>query len=247
MKIKTRLIGLCGTLIFCSASVMAEGKVVIYAPGGGHSQSINQVKDLRQLVNDPAFGQYQPAMVIATPAATLQANLDFQQTLTRLRGWASREEGERAAAINQVIAQLKDIKVTGRQFTSLDPALVNNNDQSNRTLSGEYSLYQATESSSVTLLGPISGAGKLVWQPGRQVSDYLEGHDYLSGAELSQVTIIDPDGGVRIAPVDYWNRRHVEPQPGSIILVEFSSRALPANDEDLNQKIISILTHRMPN
>ncbi|HDC4344004.1 TPA: capsule biosynthesis GfcC family protein [Klebsiella quasipneumoniae subsp. similipneumoniae] len=247
MKIKTSIFGFCGMLAFISAAALADGQVVIYSPGGGHSQTVNQVKDLRQLVADPVFGQYQPGMVIATPAATRQANQELQQTLTRLGNWASREEGERAAAINQVITQLRDIKVTGRQFTSLDPALVNNNDKANRTLSGEYSLYQATEASSVTLLGPVSGTGKLVWQAGRQVSDYLNGHDYLSGAEPSQVTVIDPDGGVRIAPVDYWNRRHVEPQPGSIILVEFSSRALPAGDEDLNQKIISVLTHRMPN
>ncbi|HHL1973134.1 capsule biosynthesis GfcC family protein [Klebsiella pneumoniae] len=247
MKIKTSVFGLCGMLVFAPAIVMAEGKVVIYSPGGGHSQTVNQVKDLRQLVNDPAFGQYQPGMVIATPPATRLANQELQQTLTRLRSWASREEGERAAAINQVIAQLRDIKVTGRQLTSLDPAFVNNNDKANRTLSGEYSLYQASEASSVTLLGPVSGAGSLVWQPGRQVSEYLDGHDYLSGAEPSQVTVIDPDGGVRIAPVDYWNRRHVEPQPGSIILVEFASSALPAGDEDLNQKIISVLTQRMPN
>ncbi|HCM6242984.1 capsule biosynthesis GfcC family protein [Klebsiella pneumoniae] len=247
MKIKTSVFGLCGILVCAPVAVMAEGKVEIYSPGGGHSRTVNQVKDLRQLVNDPAFGQYQPGMVIATPAATRVANQELQQTLTRLRSWASREEGERAAAINQVIAQLREIKVTGRQLTSLDPAFVNNNDKANRTLSGEYSLYQASEASSVTLLGPVSGAGALVWQPGRQVSEYLDRHDYLSGAEPSQVTVIDPDGAVRIAPVDYWNRRHVEPQPGSIILVAFASSALPAGDEDLNQKIISVLTQRMPN
>lgn len=247
MKIITSVVGLCGLMSVASASVMADGNVVIYAPGGGHSQVVSQVKDLRQLVNDPAFGQYQPNMVIATPAARQLAKQKFQQTLSRLRGWASHEEGERAAAINQVINQLKDIKVTGRQFTSLDPALVNNNSKANRTLSGNYSLYQASESDSVTLLGPVSGAGKLVWQAGRQVSEYLDGHDYLSGAEPSQVTVIDADGSVRSAPVDYWNRRHVEPQPGSIILVEFAARALPDGDEDLNREIISILTHRMPN
>ncbi|WP_446924450.1 capsule biosynthesis GfcC family protein [Klebsiella pneumoniae] len=247
MKIKTSIFGFCGILAFTSAVALADGQVVIYSPGGGHSQTINQVKDLRQLVADPAFGQYQSGMVIATPTATRLANQEKQQTLTRLRSWANREEGDRAAAINQVIAQLKNIKVTGRQFTSLDPALVNNNDKANRSLSGDYSLYQASETGSVTLFGPVSRAGTLVWQPGRQVSEYLDGHDYLSGAEPSQVTVIDPDGAVRVAPVDYWNRRHVEPQPGSIIVVSFASGALPADNEDLNQKIISILTHRMPN
>ncbi|WGG65753.1 capsule biosynthesis GfcC family protein [Enterobacter ludwigii] len=229
-----------------SAPVWGEGRVTVYAPGSSHSQVLNPVKDLRQLVADPAFGQYQPGMVIAVPAATRKTEQDKRQTLNRLQAWAATEDGERAAAIRLVINQLTPVNVTGRQFASLDPDYIRNNDKANRTLAGEYSLYQASAPDQVWLLGPVSGAGKRVWQPGRQVNDYLSGHDFLSGAEHSQVTVIDPDGAVRVAPVDYWNRRHVEPQPGSIILVGFSSWALPGDGDDLNQQIINILTHRIP-
>lgn len=246
MKIKNIMMGFCGMIAVVSGNGWADGRVTIYAPGEKQIQVVKAVKDLRQLAANPAFGAYQPGMAIATPTATRQAEQDRQQTLAQLRVWAGNEEGERAAAINQVINQLTEVKVTGRQFTSLDPALVFNNDAANRLLNGEYSLYQASAADSVMLLGPVSGAGKQLWQPGCQVSDYLSGHDYLSGAERSQVTVIDPDGAVRIAPVDYWNRRHVEPQPGSIILVGFSSWALPGNGKDLNQHIISVLTHRIP-
>lgn len=246
MKITTTLICAAGVITAACAPVWGEGRVTIYAPGSSHSQVLNQVKDLRQLVADPAFGQYQPGMTIAVPAATRKAEQDKLQTLSRLQAWAATEDGERAAAIRLVINQLTPLKVTGRQFASLDPDFVKNNDKANRPLAGEYSLYQASAPASVWLMGPVSGAGKLVWQPGRQVSDYLSGHDFLSGAQPSQVSVIDPDGAVRVAPVDYWNRRHVEPQPGSIILVGFTSRALPGDGDDLNQQIINILTHRIP-
>lgn len=247
MKIKASIFGLCGMIACAATSARADGQVTIYPSDGGQAQVLKQVKDLRQLVADPAFGEYQPGMVIATPAKTRQEQQRLQETLSRLRQWAKSEDWERAAGVQQVIAQLENINVTGRLFTSLDPVLVNNNEKANRSLAGEYSLYQVPEATMVTLLGPVSGAGAQRWQPGREVSDYLAGHDYLSGAEPSEVTVIDPDGAVRPAPVDYWNRRHVEPQPGSIILVGFSARALPEGGEDLNQRIISILTHRMPN
>lgn len=246
MKIITALLCAAGMITAASAPAWGEGRVTIYGPGSGHSQVLDQVKDLRQLVADPAFGPYQPGMVIAVPAATRKVQQDKQQTLSRLQAWAASEDGERAAAIRLVVNQLSPLKVTGRQFASLDPDFVKNNDKANRMLAGEYALYQASAPGSVLLLGPISGAGKLVWQPGRQVSEYLSGHDYLSGAEHSQVTVIDPDGAVRVAPVDYWNRRHVEPQPGSIILVGFTSWALPGDGDDLNQQIITLLTHRIP-
>jgi len=47
-------------------------------------------------------------------------------------------------------------------------------------------------------------------------------------------------------PVAYWNRRHYEPQPGSILFVGFSSWTLPSAYADLNQQIVSVLTHRIP-
>lgn len=246
MKITTLLVCTAGLLAGISAPALGEGRVTVYAPGADHGQVSGPVEDLRQLVAAPLFGHYQPGMVIATPAATRKIEQDKRQTLSRLQAWAARESAERAATIRLVANQLSPLRVAGRQFTSLDPDLVKNNDRANRTLSGEYSLYQASASDAVFLMGAISGAGKLIWQPGRAVSEYLSGHDYLSGAERSQMTVIDPDGAVRVAPVDYWNHRHVEPQPGSIILVGFSSRALPGDGDDINQQIITLLTHRIP-
>lgn len=246
MKIKTTLSGVIGILAAITSAAWADGRVEIYAPGASQGHMLSQVKDLRQLTADPAFGQYQPGMVIATPAATRQAEQDKQKVLGQLRAWAASEEGARAAAIQLVIAQLNGTKVAGRQFTSLDPVYIENNNQANRTLVGDYSLYQASASDSVTLMGPISGAGKVVWQPGRSIRDYLGGHDFLSGADLNEVTVIDPEGAVRVAPVAYWNHRHVEALPGSIIVVGFSAWALPGELDDINQHITSVLTHRIP-
>ncbi|MGK2895880.1 capsule biosynthesis GfcC family protein [Klebsiella michiganensis] len=246
MKIKISLSVLCAMMVIAATSVQADGRVTIYSPDGKPVQVLNQIRNLRQLVAEPAFGNYQPGLVISTPEATRQANQALRQTLAKLDAWAKTEKGARAAAVRQVMAQLSELKVTGRQFTSLDPVQVNNNDTANRTLDGEYDLYLASETRTVMLAGPVSGAGVQRWMPGRDVGTYLDGHHYLSGADHDQVTVIDPDGGVRIAHVGAWNYHHIEAQPGSIILVGFSSQALPEGEEDLNNNIVAALTHRIP-
>ncbi|MCQ8791431.1 capsule biosynthesis GfcC family protein, partial [Escherichia coli] len=49
-----------------------------------------------------------------------------------------------------------------------------------------------------------------------------------------------------VAPVALWNKRHVEPPPGSQLWLGFSAHVLPEKYADLNDQIVSVLTQRVP-
>jgi len=136
--------------------------------------------------------------------------------------------------------------VTGRQFVSLDADVIRLQHGANRKLQGDYSLYMLAKPTRVDLYGAVTPAGPQAYQVGYSVQDYLETHQWLEGAEKSYATLIMPDGQAKTVPVAYWNRRHNEAAPGSIIYVGFSSWALPSDYQDINEKIISLLTHRIP-
>ena len=239
---------LAGLVACLSFNALAESQVTVYYPDSAQTAVVSHAQTLSQLLASPALANrsWWPGTVIAEPLATAAAQQQYQQTLARLRAWAASEEGERAAAINAVIQQLTPVRVTGRQFTSLDPDWIRLRPEANRRLEGEYSLYTLQRPDSIMLLGAIAGSGKAVWQPGRDTRDYLAGHARLSGAERNIAIVIAPDGSTQEAPVAYWNHRHVEVAPGSIIYLGFSSWALPDEYRDLNQQIISVLTHRIP-
>lgn len=239
---------LAGLSLFSAAGVQAAAQVTVHAPHNGGQAELSQVADLSQLVTLPPLQVNTDwrRTFIAERGATAVAQQQYQQTLGALRAWRADSSGDRAAAIDEVIRQLSAIKVAGRQFTSLDPDWIRLHPADNRRLEGSYDLWLQTPSDSVLLLGVLGGAGKVSWQPGKSVRDYLEDHTSLSGADRNFVTVIAPSGATQQVPVAYWNRRHAEVEPGSVIWLGFSSWSLPGSYEDLNDRILSVLTHRIP-
>lgn len=239
---------LAGLSLLSTAGAQATAQVIVHAPHNGGQAELSQIVDLAQLVTLPPLQANTDwrRTFIAERGASAVAQQHYQQTLGELRAWRADSSGDRAAAIDEVIRQLSAIRVTGRQFTSLDPDWVRLHPADNRRLEGSYDLWLQTPSDSVLLLGALSGAGKVSWQPGKSVCDYLEGHSLLSGAERNFVTVIAPSGATQQVPVAYCNHRHVEVEPGSIIWLGFSSWSLPGAYEDLNDRLLSVLTHRIP-
>lgn len=236
---------LTGLSLF-SAAALADGQVTVHAPHSQNSLHIVAVQDLAQLMTQPAVMPYSTGAVIAEHAATAVAHQLYQQTLAQLRAWRANSSGERTAAIDEVIRQLVNIRVTGRLFTPLDPDWIRLHPADNRRLEGRYDLYLAAPFSHVLLLGALAGAGKVNWQPGQSVREYLASHKRLSGAENNFATVISPSGATQQVPIAYWNHRHVEVEPGSIIWLGFSAWSLPGAYGDLNNRILSVLTHRIP-
>ncbi|TPW40791.1 hypothetical protein FKM52_16515 [Mixta tenebrionis] len=231
-----------------TSDALAASQVIVHYPHTAAAAVVKDAERLLQLTTSPALAQrsWWPGTVIAEPLASAAAQQHYRQTLARLRGWAASEQGDRAAAVNAVIQQLSKVRVTGRQFTVLDPDWIRLHPEANRRLEGEYHLYTLRRPDTVTLMGAISNDGKTSWRPGGDTRDYLQGHTRLSGAEMNQAIVIAPDGATQTVPVAYWNHRHVEVMPGSTIFIGFSRPALPDELRDLNSQIVTILTQRVP-
>lgn len=249
MKIKTLVFMLCTLpgMAFSDASVTVYTGVADPSQGQP-AQVLSHIKDMRQMMAESALIRHSwaPGTLITVPAATPQAQQQYVHLQNQLKAWAATESGDTGQTINNVIRQLQGVRVIGRQFTSMDADLILNNNAANRRLQGEYSVFVTTRPDKVLLLGAISGAGKQPWVAGRSVSEYLADHQFLSGANRNNAVVIDADGTVRIAPVAYWNQRHVEAQPGSVIWVGFSHWTLPRQYKNLNQNIVSVLALRIP-
>jgi hypothetical protein len=243
---------LAGISACVSLNVSAESQVTVYSPGQTQTSIVSHAQNLAQLVSSPALMDktWWPGTVIAEKLATAAAIQQQQQVLARLKAWSNQlhadGDSEQAAVVDNVWQQVSAVKVTGRQLANLDPDWVRMRPAQNRRLEGDYSVYTLLKPTSITLAGVLANSGKTPWAPGRSVVDYLQDHERLSGGERNFVVLIAPNGEVSDVPVAYWNRRHVEPEVGSIVYRGFSSWTLPGDDEDLNQQIVSVLTHRIP-
>lgn len=236
------------TLGLLSSRVWSHSQVTVYLPNRDETVQINDAGSLAQLVTHPVLmnNVWWPTAVIATRPATEQALRDRQRVRQNLSAWEHKTDGELAATLRHINQQLQNLQVTGRQFVRLDPDVVRTQATANRRLAGEYRLYSSSRPDSVTLLGAVSRSGNVVWRPGTSVAEYLRDNNRLAGADLNHVVIISPDGRTELAPVAYWNRRHVEAEPGSILWVGFADQILPSAFRELNQQIVSLLARRVP-
>lgn len=234
-------------LLFASAFSHAESTVTVYVKPQTQPQVIKDAERLADLVTNPALSRsWWPAAVISTRQASAAEEQKHRQLLARLAEVAADEDGDDGAAINGLRQQLSAMHVTGRQFVNLDPDWVRLRPQANVPLQGEYSLWTGPQPTTITLVGLVSSPGVKPFTPGRSVDDYLDDTSLLSGAERSYAWVIYPDGKIEKAPVAYWNKRHIEPSPGSLIFVGFSDRLFSATFDELNQQILNTLTHRIP-
>lgn len=240
---------LAGVTACVSLSVCADSEVTVFSPDRSETALVSHAQNLAQLTAGLAGKTWWPGTVISEKLATAAAIQQQQQLLARLKGWSAElradDDGEKAAVVDNLYQQIAAIKVTGRQIVNLDPDWVRLRPEDNRLLEGEYSVYTLQKPGSLTIAGLAGGSGKTTWVPGRSVTAYLAAHERLDGGERNFVTLIAPSGKTEQVPVAYWNRRDVEPEAGSIIYVGFSAWSLP-DGPDLNQQIISVLTHRIP-
>ena len=178
--------------------------------------------------------------------ATTEAGRQQQALLARLATLVAEESGDDAAAINALRQQIQALKVTGRQMINLDPDVVRVSERGNPPLQGNYTLWVGAQPTHITLFGLLSHPGKQPFMPGRDVASYLDGQSRLSGADRSFAWVIYPDGRTQKVPVAYWNKRHVEPMPGSIIYVGLSDAVWSSTPDEINADILRTLTQRIP-
>ncbi|HDR2158444.1 TPA: capsule biosynthesis GfcC family protein [Enterobacter cancerogenus] len=225
----------------------SAGTVKVYTPDNAQPKTLTNAEHLLDLVGQPRLANsWWPGAVISERQASVEAEQKQRALLARLTGLAEQEDGDDAAAINSVRQQLQALKVTGRQRINLDPDKVRVAENGNPTLEGEYSLWLPAQPTTVTVMGLISSPGKKPFTPGRDVASYLDEQSLLSGADNSYAWVLYPDGRTQKAPVAYWNKRHIEPMPGSVIFVGFADHFWTKAYDGLNADILHTLMQRIP-
>ncbi|WP_369938302.1 capsule biosynthesis GfcC family protein [Mangrovibacter phragmitis] len=243
-------------LILCSimmgfaagpASSWAAGTVTVNMPGNSTPVQLNNVARLVDAVTAPeVHSDWWRGAVISYQGASIKMQQEHQQLLADLDALARDEGGDSGAAIQALRAQLALVKVTGRQLVRLDPDWLRLHSQQNVPLEGQYQLWLPAQPNTVTILGLVSKPETVAFTPGKSVADYLDDQSLLSGAERSYAWVIYPDGSTEKVPVAYWNKRHIEPSPGSLIFVGFGSHLFSSSWDELNKRILTSLTHRIP-
>ncbi|ALR74992.1 capsule biosynthesis GfcC D2 domain-containing protein [[Enterobacter] lignolyticus] len=235
------------TLGMAAAPSWASGTVDVYMNGATQPKTLADAARLIDLVEQPRLaGSWWPGAVIAAQPQTAVALQQKQALLSRLATLAARSNGDDATAINALRQQLQAVRVVGRQFISLDPDQVRAGQMNNPPLEGKYSLWVGPQPGTVTLFGLISRPGKVAFTPGRDIASYLDDVSLLSGAGRSDAWVIYPDGRTEKAPVAYWNKRHVEPMPGSTIFVGFADALWTTQYDELNADVLRALAQRIP-
>ncbi|WP_236127712.1 capsule biosynthesis GfcC family protein [Cedecea colo] len=239
---------LSAVMLAFSGHALADSIVTVHDTRNGHERFIKQAQTLAQLVTEPSLidSVWWPGALIAMPSASMQAQAQYQAAMKQLAAWKAQAVPQQAATIAAVEAQMRTVRVAGRQFVSLDPDVVRLNAAHNLQLTGDYTLWVGGRPDTVTVMGALDGAGPQPWQAGKSIRQYLQGHARLAGADKNVAVVIRPDGSTQTAPVAYWNSRHIEAEPGSLIWVGFSSWALPREFASLNEHLISVLTRRIP-
>ena len=235
------------TFSLCAASVFAAGSVKVITTGSTEAKTLTGAEHLLDLVGQPRLSNsWWPGAVISEERATMEAGRQQQALLARLATLGAEESGDDAAAINTLRQQIQALKVTGRQMINLDPDVVRVSERGNPPLQGNYTLWVGAQPTHITLFGLLSHPGKQPFLPGRDVASYLDGQSRLSGADRSFAWVIYPDGRTQKVPVAYWNKRHVEPMPGSIIYVGLSDAVWSSIPDEINADILRTLTQRIP-
>ncbi|MBP8544342.1 MULTISPECIES: capsule biosynthesis GfcC D2 domain-containing protein [unclassified Citrobacter] len=231
------------TFSLCAASVFAVGSVKVITTGSTEAKTLTGAEHLLDLVGQPRLSNsWWPGAVISEERATTEAQRQQQALLARLVTLGAEASG----AINALRQQIQALKVTGRQTINLDPDVVRTSERGNPPLQGNYTLWVGPQPTDITLLGLLSHSGKQPFIPGRDVASYLDGQHRLSGADRSYAWVVYPDGRTQKVPVAYWNKRHIEPMPGSIIFVGLSESVWSSTPDEINADILRTLTQRIP-
>ncbi len=160
--------------------------------------------------------------------------------------WLRQDETGLVQSIRQLKRELFQIKVAGRIPAELDPDMIRLRMQYNRPLVDSYTLYIATHSDDLNIVGLVNGKSNVKLKSGWSIEEYIANSKHLVGAEISYGYLISSNGSWQKIPLAYWNRKHIEPKSGSTLFIGFDSALLPDEFLDLNMLIANFIANRIP-
>ena len=190
--------------------------VTIYLPGEQQTLSVGPVENVAQLVTQPQLRDrlWWPGALLTDSAAKAKALKDYQHVMAQLASWEAEADDDVGRQRLNPCASSYSISISLVAYRSNWTLILC---EWMRTAIPRWSgtiRYTVQRPVTITLLGAVSGAGQLPWLAGRSVTDYLQDHTRLAGADKNNVMVITPEGETVVAPVALWNKRHVEPPPG---------------------------------
>lgn len=229
-----------------ASSVFAAGTVKVFSNGSSEAKTLTGAEHLIDLVGQPRLANsWWPGAVISEELATAAALRQQQALLTRLAELAADSSADDAAAINALRQQIQALKVTGRQksililISSALPNAVTRRCRATTRCGSDHRRPRSRYSGLSAVLASSHSFQVATWRA-------ISGQNLLSGADRSYAWVVYPDGRTQKAPVAYWNKRHVEPMPGSIIYVGLADSVWSETPDALNADILQTLTQRIP-
>lgn len=188
--------------------------------------------------------------LLTSPSAQQKFQEQSEKLKTKLdkleNYWIYENKLELVQSLRQLKHELFQLNVAGRIKTELDPDLIRLHPEYNRPLIGLYTLYAAPHISEIYLLGLMNGKSDATLQSGWSVEQYADETVRLPGANKSYGYLIDGSGSWQKVPLASWNKKHIEPAPGSTLFIGFEPAELPDEMTDLNELIADYIANRIP-
>ncbi len=171
---------------------------------------------------------------------------DLLDTLGRLQQTYLQDgETELAASAEHLLQEIKNWVLAKQLFLALDPDVVRAKVALNPKLrAGQYLLQVAKRPDVVTVTG-LAQNTELSLLNAADAADYVEKMNLLAGASSSFLYILPSSQPVILAKTGLWNSQRQDVPVGAVLYVPFEQRVLPSDFEDINQKIIELLQHRV--
>ena len=160
--------------------------------------------------------------------------------------WLHEDETALVQSLRQLRREIASLHTAGRIHTRLDPDLVSLRNEYNRPLRGSYTLYLSEYTDVLYFVGLINSKPSATLTSGWSVEQYISDVKRLSGADNSYAYLIAGNGEWQKVPVEYWNKKHIEPASGSTLFVGFSPDVLPEEIADLNELVAAYIANRIP-
>ncbi|WP_102505138.1 capsule biosynthesis GfcC family protein [Salinivibrio kushneri] len=127
---------------------------------------------------------------------------------------------------------------------AIDPDITRITPNTNPVLKGNWHLQLPTRPTHVMVLGSVSQPGRYPWHERLSAKSYLKQAAPEAWYD-SKIWVISPSGERAQHPIAYWNGRHRDILPGSVIYRPLTYKPIKGHTTDPNQHALTYLQNRL--